>query len=390
MVRDNCIEWRKTMYMPTEDQELIRSMVREFAVEEIAPIAAEMDRKHEFPANTVKRMAELGILGLSVSEEYGGSGGDTISFAIAVEELARVCASHACVLSTHVALCIVPIMQFGTEEQKRKYVPDLASGRKLGAFTLTESGAGTDASAQQTVATLQGDKYILNGSKIFITNGGVAETFIAFAMTDKSKGLKGISAFIVDKKFPGFKVGQKEEKLGICASSTHEIIYDNCEVPKENLLGKEGEGFKIAMQSLDCGRIGIGSQALGIAQGALDAAVEYAKNRVQFGKPISANQGLQWMMADMDLRTDAARQLVYRAGAVRDTGKRYSREAAMAKLFASETAMWVTTKAVQIHGGLGYTKAYPVERYMRDAKITEIYEGTSEVQRMVIAANLLA
>ena len=218
----------------------------------------------------------------------------------------------------------------------------------------------------------------------------MAETFIAFAMTDKSKGLKGISAFIVDKKFPGFKVGQKEEKLGICASSTHEIIYDNCEVPKENLLGKEGEGFKIAMQSLDCGRIGIGSQALGIAQGALDAAVEYAKNRVQFGKPISANQGLQWMMADMDLRTDAARQLVYRAGAVRDTGKRYSREAAMAKLFASETAMWVTTKAVQIHGGLGYTKAYPVERYMRDAKITEIYEGTSEVQRMVIAANLLA
>jgi len=378
------------MYMPTEDQELIRNMVREFAVEEVAPIAAEMDRKHEFPAATVKRMAELGLFGLATPEEYGGAGGDTLSLAMAIEELSRVCASHGCVLSTHVALCIVPIMQFGTEEQKRKYVPDLASGRKLGAFTLTEPNAGTDASAQQTTATLEGDKYILRGSKIFITNGGVAETFIAFAMTDKSKGLKGISAFIVDKKFPGFKVGQKEEKLGICASSTHEIIYDNCEVPKENLLGKEGEGFKIAMQSLDCGRIGIGSQALGIAQGALDAAVGYAKSRIQFGKPIAANQGLQWMLADMDLRTDAARQLVYRAASVRDTGKRYSREAAMAKLFASEAAMWVTTKAIQVHGGLGYTKAYPVERYMRDAKITEIYEGTSEVQRMVIAGNLLA
>ena len=378
------------MYMPNEDQLLIRNMVREFAVEEVAPIASEIDKKHEFPAATVKRMAELGLFGLATPEEYEGSGGDTLSLAMAIEELSRVCASHGCCLSTHVALCIVPIMQFGTEEQKKKYVPDLASGRKLGAFTLTESSAGTDASAQQTTATLQGDKYLLKGSKIFITNGGVADTFVAFAMTDKSKGLKGISAFIVDKKFPGFKVGQKEEKMGICASSTHEIIYDNCEVPKENLLGKEGEGFKIAMQALDCGRIGIGSQALGIAQGALDAAVEYAKTRVQFGKPIAANQGLQWMLADMDLQTDAARQLVYRAAAVRDTGVRYSREAAMAKLFASEAAMFVTTKSVQIHGGIGYTKSYPVERYMRDAKITEIYEGTSEVQRMVIAGNLLA
>ena len=378
------------MYMPTEDQELIRNMVREFAVEEVAPIASEIDKTHEFPAATVKRMGELGLFGLAIPEEYEGAGGDTISFAMAVEELSRVCASHGCVLSTHVALCIVPIMQFGTEEQKKKYVPDLASGRKLGAFTLTEPSAGTDASTQRTTAILHGDKYIINGSKIFITNGGVAETFIVFAMTDPAKGTKGISAFIVDKKFPGFKVGQREEKMGICASSTHEIIYDNCEVPKENLLGKEGEGFKIAMQALDCGRIGIASQALGIAQGALDAAVDYAKNRIQFGKPISANQGIQWMLADMDLRTDAARQLVYRAGAVRDTGKRYSKEAAMAKLFASESAMWVTTKAVQIHGGMGYTKSYPVERYMRDAKITEIYEGTSEVQRMVIAANLLA
>ncbi len=378
------------MFMTNEDHDLIRNMVREFAETEVAPIASAIDKKHEFPVATVKRMAELGLFGLTTPEEYEGTGGDSISYSIAIEELSRVCGTHGCILSTHVSLGIAPIMKFGTEEQKKKYVPDLASGRKLGAFTLTEPNAGTDASAQQTTATLQGDKYILNGSKIFITNGGVADTFVAFAMTDKSKGLKGISAFIVDKKFPGFKVGQIEDKMGICASSTAEIIYDNCEVPRENLLGKEGEGFKIAMQALDGGRIGIASQALGLAQGALDAAVNYSKQRIQFGKPISANQGLQWMMADMDLRTDAARLLIYRAAAVKDTGARYSREAAMAKLYASETAMWVTTKAVQIHGGIGYTRTYPVERFMRDAKITEIYEGTSEVQRMVIAANLLS
>ncbi len=377
------------MYMTTEDQELIRNMVREFATNEVAPIASEIDKKHEFPMATAKRMAELGLYGLTTPEEYEGSGGDSISYSMAIEELARVCATHGCILSTHVSLSVAPIMKFGTEEQKKKYVPDLASGRKFGAFTLTEPGAGTDASAQNTTAVRQGDKYILNGSKVFITNGGVAETFIAFAMTDKSKGLKGITAFIVEKAFPGFKVGQLEDKLGICASSTTEIIYDNCEVPAENMLGKEGEGFKIAMQTLDGGRIGIASQALGIAQGALDAAVSYAKERKQFGKPIAANQGLQWMMADMALKIDAARLLVYRAAAVKDSGARYSREAAMAKLFASETAMDVTTKAVQIHGGIGYTKSYPVERYMRDAKITEIYEGTSQVQRMVIAANLL-
>jgi butyryl-CoA dehydrogenase len=378
------------MFMTTEDHDLIRNMVREFAEGEVKPIAGDIDRKHEFPRATVKRMAELGLLGLTTPEEYEGTGGDSISFSIAIEELSRVCGSHGCILSTHVALCVAPIMKFGTEEQKKKYVPDLASGRKLGAFTLTEPNAGTDASAQQTTAVPKGDKYILNGSKIFITNGSVAETFIVFAMTDKSKGLKGISAFIVDKAFPGFKVGQLEDKMGICASATAEIIYDNCEVPKENLLGKEGEGFKIAMQALDGGRIGIGSQALGLAQGSLDLAVEYAKNRIQFGKPLAANQGLQWMMADMALQTDAARLLVYRAAAVKDTGVRYSREAAMAKLFASETAMAVTTKAVQIHGGIGYTKSHAVERLMRDAKITEIYEGTSEVQRMVIAGNLLA
>lgn len=377
------------MSILTEDQELIQSMVREFATDEVAPIAAEIDKTHEFPQATVARMAELGLLGLTVPEEYEGSEGDYVSYSIAVEELSRVCASHGVILSAHVSLCVAPIKYFGTEEQKKKYLPDLASGRKLGAFGLTEAGAGTDASAQKTTAVLEGDKYILNGAKVFITNGGYAETFVVFAMTDKEKGNKGISAFIVEKSFPGFSIGQTEDKMGICASSTTEIIMKNCEVPKENLLGKEGEGFKIAMHTLDGGRIGIASQALGIAQGALDAAVEYAKERVQFGKPIAANQGIQWMLADMATRTEASRNLIRHTCALRDAHQKHSKESAMSKVFAAETAMWVTTKAVQIHGGLGYTKSYPVERYMRDAKITEIYEGTSEVQRIVISAALL-
>jgi butyryl-CoA dehydrogenase len=374
----------------TEDQELIQGMVREFATEEVAPIAAEIDKTHAFPTATVARMAELGLFGLSTPEEYEGSGGDTVSYSLAVEELSRVCASHGVILSAHVSLCMFPIYKFGSEAQKKKYLPDLAAGRKLGAFGLTEAGAGTDASAQKTTAVLQGDRYILDGAKVFITNGGYAETFVVFAMTDKSKGNKGISAFIVEKSFPGFSIGQVEDKMGICASSTTEIIMKGCEVPKENLLGNEGDGFKVAMATLDGGRIGIASQALGIAQGALDAAVEYAKTRVQFGKPISANQGIQWMLADMATRTEAARQVVRHAALMKDQGGRYSKESAMAKLFAAETAMWVTTKAVQVHGGLGYTKSFPVERYMRDAKITEIYEGTSEVQRMVVAANILS
>ncbi len=378
------------MSMLTEDQELIKNMVREFAEEEVAPIAAEIDKKHEFPTATVKRMAELGLFGLTIPEEYEGSGGDGVSYSVAVEELSRVCASHGVILSAHVSLCAAPIYKFGNEAQRKKYLPDLATGRKLGALCLTEAGAGTDAGAQQTTAVLQGDKYVLNGAKVFITNGGVAETFVVMAMTDKSKGIKGISAFIVEKGFPGFAVGQSEDKLGICASSTTEIILKNCEVPRENLLGNEGDGFKIAMQTLDGGRIGIASQAVGIAQGALEAAIAYAKERVQFGKPIAANQGLQWMMADMAVRTEGARLLTRHAAEVKDTGARYSREAAMAKLAAAEAAMWVTTKAVQVHGGLGYTKSYPVERFMRDAKITEIYEGTSEVQRMVIAASILS
>jgi butyryl-CoA dehydrogenase len=378
------------MSILTEDQKLIRDSAREFAVKEVAPIAAEIDKNHSFPAKTAKRMAELGFLALGIPEQYEGSGSDYLSYILAVEEVSRVCAAHGVILSAHVSLATSPIVTFGTEEQKQKYVPDLASGRKLGAFCLTEAGAGTDAASQKSVAVLEGDHYKINGAKVFITNGGVAETFIYFAMTDPSKGLKGISAFIVEKSFPGFAVGQVEEKLGICASSTTEIILKDCLVPRENLLGKEGEGFKIAMQTLDGGRIGIAAQALGIAQGALDAAIAYAKERVQFGKPISANQGIQWILADMSARTEAARYLTYHAAQVKESGARYSKEAATAKLVASEAAMWVSTKAVQIHGGIGYTKSYPVERYMRDAKITEIYEGTSEVQRMVIAGNILA
>ncbi|MDR1242001.1 MAG: acyl-CoA dehydrogenase [Deltaproteobacteria bacterium] len=372
-----------------EDQKLIQNMAREFAEKEVAPIAAEIDKTHRFPAETAKRMGELGLLGLSVPDEYEGAGGDYVSYSVAVEEISRVCASHGVILSAQVSLAEGPILKFGTEEQKKKYLPDLATGRKLGAFCLTEAGAGTDAASQQSEAVLKGDQYILNGSKVFITNGGFADTFIYFAMTDKSKGLKGISAFILEKGF-GVQVGQREEKLGICASSTTEIILKDCAVPKENLLGKEGEGFKIAMQTLDGGRIGIASQAVGIAQGALEAAITYAKQRTQFGKPISANQGMQWILADMATRTEAARQLTRHAALAKDTQPRYGLEAAQAKLFAAEAAMWVTTKAVQVHGGIGYTKSYPVERFMRDAKITEIYEGTSEVQRMVIAGNILA
>ena len=374
----------------TEEQQLIKNMVREFAENEVKPIAAEADKAHKFPAATAKRMAELGLLGLTIPEELEGAGGDTVAYATAVEELSRVDGTHGVILSAHISLCVHPIMMFGTDEQKKKYVPDLASGRKFGAFCLTEPGAGTDAASQLTVAEKKGDKYILNGSKVFITNGGVAETFVVFGMTDKAQGLKGISAFIVEKSFPGFAVGQLEDKLGICASSTTEIIFKDCQVPVANLLGKEGEGFKIAMQTLDGGRIGIAAQALGIAQGALEAAINYSKERKQFNKPISANQGLQWMMADMAVAVEAARLLTQRAAAKKDAKERFSKEAAMAKLFASEVAMDVTTKAVQIHGGIGYTKSYPVERMMRDAKITEIYEGTSQVQRMVIAGSILA
>ncbi|MBZ4654884.1 MAG: acyl-CoA dehydrogenase protein, partial [Peptococcaceae bacterium] len=342
----------------TEEQELIRRMVKEFAETVVAPRAGEIDKKHEFPSDIVGKMVELNLMGIPYPEEYGGSGGDNLSYILVVEEISKACASTGVILSAHTSLASWPIYQFGTAEQKEKYLKPLCSGQKLGAFALTEPNAGTDAASQQTVAVLDGDYYVLKGSKIFITNGGYADTYIVFAMTDKSKGLKGISAFIVEKNFPGFVVGQKEDKLGIRGSSTTEIIFKDCKVPKENLLGKEGDGFKIAMQTLDGGRIGIGAQALGIAQAAYEAALKYAKERHQFGKPISANQAIQFMLADMATQIQAARHLVYHAVWLKDNKLPFSKEASMAKLFASETAMQVAVKAVQIHGGHGYTTNY--------------------------------
>ncbi len=373
----------------TKEQELVRQMVRDFAVNEVKPIAAEIDVTERFPMENVKKMGELGMMGIPFPTEFGGAGGDVLSYILAVEELSKVCATTGVILSAHTSLCASLINENGTPEQKEKYLRDLCTGNKIGAFGLTEPGAGTDAAGQQTTAVLDGDNYILNGSKIFITNGGVADTFIVFAMTDKSKGTKGISAFIVEKGFPGFSIGKKEEKLGIRASSTTELIFENCVVPKENLIGREGKGFGIAMKTLDGGRIGIAAQALGIAEGALDEAIKYMKERKQFGRPIAAFQGLQWMVAEMSTKIEAARFLVYKAAWLKENKQPYSIDAARAKLYAAEVAMDVTTKAVQMFGGYGYTKEYPVERMMRDAKITEIYEGTSEVQKMVISGSLL-
>ena len=372
----------------TREQELMQQMVREFAVNEVKPIASEIDETEEFPMENVKKMGELGMMGIPFSKEVGGAGGDVLSYIIAVEELSKVCATTGVILSAHTSLCASVINENGTPAQKAKYLPDLCSGKKIGAFGLTEPGAGTDAAGQQTTAVLDGDNYILNGSKIFITNGGVAETFIIFAMTDKSQGTRGISAFIVEKSFPGFSIGTVENKMGIRASSTTELVMENCVVPKENLIGKEGKGFGIAMKTLDGGRIGIAAQALGIAEGAYEECVQYMKERKQFGRPLSAFQGLQWYMAEMNVKIEAAKHLVYKAACLKQAGKPYTVDAARAKLFAAETAMEVTTKAVQIFGGYGYTKEYPMERMMRDAKITEIYEGTSEVQKMVISGSI--
>ena len=362
-------------------------MVREFAVNEVEPLAAEIDAEHRFPVETVEKMAKYGLLGVPFPTEYGGAGGDHISYAITVEELSRVCASTGVICSAHTSLCCWPIFAWGNEEQKRKYLPELLAGTKLGAFGLTEPGAGTDSAGQQTKAELVDGKWILNGSKVFITNGGYADVFVCMAMTDKSKGNHGISAFIVEKGDKGFSIGKTEDKLGICASSTTELIFENCEIPEDRLLGQIGQGFKVAMSTLDGGRIGIASQALGIAQGAFDVTVEYMQARKQFGKKLSQMQALQFGMADLKTKIEASRLLIYKAADMKDKHMNYGEAAAMAKLFAAETAMEVTTKCVQYHGGYGYTKDYPVERMMRDAKITEIYEGTSEVQRMVIAAN---
>ena len=373
----------------TREQELVRQMVREFAVNEVKPIAAEIDETERFPMENVKKMAELGMMGIPFPKELGGAGGDVLSYIITVEELSKVCGTTGVIVSAHTSLCASVLYENGTPAQKEKYLIPLAKGEKIGAFGLTEPGAGTDAAGQQTTAILDGDNYILNGSKIFITNGGVADTFIVFAMTDKSQGTRGISAFIVEKDFPGFSIGKKEDKLGIRASSTTELIFENCIVPKENLIGRVGKGFGIAMKTLDGGRIGIAAQALGIAEGAYEETIKYMKERKQFGRSLSAFQGLQWVIADMETKIEAAKLLVYKAAWLKQNKLPYSVDAAKAKLFAAEVAMDVTTKAVQLHGGYGYTKEYPVERMMRDAKITEIYEGTSEVQKMVIAGAAL-
>jgi butyryl-CoA dehydrogenase len=373
----------------SKEHNMLQKMYKEFADKEVKPFAHEVDEKEEFPIDTVKKLAKYGFMGIPFPKEYGGQGADNLAYAMAVEELSKVCGTTGVIVSAHTSLCAAPIYEFGTEAQKQKYLTPLAKGEKLGAFGLTEPNAGTDAAGQQTIAVLDGDEYIINGSKIFITNAGYADTYIVMAMTDKSKGTKGISAFIVEKGTEGFSIGKQEHKLGIKGSATCELIFENCRIPKENLLGKEGKGFGIAMKTLDGGRIGIAAQALGIAQGAIDETVSYVKERRQFGKPISYFQNTQFQVADMSTKTEAARMLVYKAAKTKDLGVTFSKEAAMAKLYASETAMEVTTKAVQLHGGYGYTREYPVERMMRDAKITEIYEGTSEVQRMVIAANVL-
>ena len=372
----------------SKQEALFLQMIREFAEKEVKPLAAEIDEEERFPVETVKKMAKLGLMGIPIPTQYGGAGGINIMYGMAVEELSRVCATTGVVLSAHTSLCCAPILENGTEEQKQKYLPKLASGEWIGAFGLTEPNAGTDAAGQQTQAVLDGEEWVLNGSKIFITNGGYAHVYVIFAMTDKSLGTKGISAFIVEEGDPGFSIGKKEKKLGIRGSATTELIFEECRIPKDRQLGQLGKGFSIAMKTLDGGRIGIASQALGIAQGAMDETIKYTKERKQFGRSLSQFQNTQFQMADLETKVQAARLLVRSAHYKKDMGIPYSADAAMAKLFAAETAMEVTTKAVQFHGGYGYTREYPVERMMRDAKITEIYEGTSEVQRMVIAGKL--
>ncbi len=372
----------------TDEQKMIQETARDFANGVVKPGAKEIDRSGEFPSDTVKRLAELGFMGMMVSPDYGGSGLDTISYALAIEEIASACASTAVIMSVNNSLVCDPLMKYCTEEQKNEYLKPLAKGEKLGCFGLSEPNAGSDAARQQTTAIEDGNYFILNGTKNFITNGKEADIAIIFAMTDKAKAHKGISAFIVPKGVPGFSVGKLEHKLGIRASSTTQLVLEDVKLPKKNLIGNIGDGFKIAMSTLDGGRIGIASQAIGIARAAYDEAVEFAKQREAFGQLIYNFQAIQWMIADMATRIDAARLLTLRTAYLKDKKARFTKEAAMAKVFASETAMWVTTKAIQVHGGYGYTNDYAVERHFRDAKITEIYEGTSEIQRLVIANNI--
>lgn len=364
---------------------LLQQMYRAFAENEVDPVAADVDATEEVPMENVKKLARYGFFGIPFPKEYGGQGADYLAYSMAVEELSKKCATTGVIVSAHTSLCCAPIFENGNEEQKKKYLPDLLSGRKIGAFGLTEPGAGTDASGQKTTAVLDGDEYVLNGSKIFITNGGFADVFVVIAVTDKTKGYKGISAFIVEKGTPGFSVGEPEDKMGIRGSSTCELIFEDCRIPKENLLGREGKGYTLALKTLDGGRIGIASQALGIAEGAIDETVKYVKERKQFGKRISQFQNSQFQLADMQTKTDAAQLLVYRAASTKGNGEEYMHQAAMAKLFAAENASDVTRRCLQLFGGYGYTRDYPIERMMRDAKITEIYEGTSEVMRMVVS-----
>lgn len=382
----------------SKKHEMARSLFKEFAENEVKPLAQEVDETEKFPTGTVEKMAKYGFLGIPVPKELGGQGCDILTYAMCVEELSKVCGTTGVIVSAHTSLCVDPILTFGTPEQKEKYVPDLASGKKLGAFGLTEPMAGTDAQGQQTKAVLDGDEWVLNGSKCFITNGKEADVYIVIAVTGKiekrGRTMKEISAFIVEKGTPGFTFGVKEKKMGIRGSSTYELIFTDCRIPKENLLGKQGKGFNIAMHTLDGGRIGIAAQALGLAEGALETTVAYVKERKQFGRSIAQFQNTQFQLADMATKVKAAQLMVYRAALKKDeyqAGAKvsYSVEAAMAKLYAAEVAMEVTTKCVQLHGGYGYIREYDVERMMRDAKITEIYEGTSEVQRMVISGALL-
>ncbi len=372
-------------FVLSKEHQMLRKMYRDFAENEVKPLAEEVDEKEMFPTETVKKMGKLGMMGIYFPKQYGGAGADVLSYAMCVEELSKVCATTGVIVSAHTSLCCAPIFENGTEAQKMQYLPKLCSGEWLGAFGLTEPGAGTDASGQQTTAVLEGDHYVLNGTKVFITNASYADVFVVMAMTDRKKGNHGISAFIVEKDFPGFSVGKHEKKMGIRGSSTSELIFEDCIVPKENLLGKEGEGFKVAMKTLDGGRIGIASQALGIGEGAIDEVIKYTKERIQFGKRLSQFQNTQFQIADMHTRMKAAQYLVYSAAIKKQAHEPYGIDSAMAKLFAAEAANDVTRRAVQLFGGYGYTRDYPVERMMRDAKITEIYEGTSEVQRMVIA-----
>jgi len=373
----------------SEDQQMLKAMVRDFATKEVEPIAAEIDEAARYPAENVKKMAELGLMGIIFPEKYGGSGGGATEEVIVVEELSRVCASTGLIYLVTTSLAGYPIYKFGTEEQRQRFTVPIAKGEKLSAFALTEAGAGSDVAAMETTATKRDNGYVLNGTKIFITNGAEADIVVTFATVDKSLGYRGIRGFVVEKGDPGYSVGKLEHKLGIRASSTTEIIFEDCFVPEENLLGPEGKGFRIALEAIDNSRISIAAQAVGIAQGALDKCIDYAKERQQFGQRIANFQAIQWILSDMATQTDAARLLTCRAAYLYDQGVEVTKEAAMAKVFAAETAMWVTTKAIQIFGGYGYTKDYPVERYFRDAKITEIYEGTSEMQRMTIARALV-